>query len=120
MKVKLIKNNCCEKISVGTIVEVMPGMEADSADIFNVPCGMCYLCKLPNGSLKYILASNVEIVEGDNIDWEQIRIQAAIAAIQGFASNPHNKCVDASTETLAQWSVGSADALIAELKKEKK
>lgn len=52
-----------------------------------------------------------------SVDWEQIRIHAAIAAMQGFASNPHNRCVDASTATLAEWSVSAADALIEELKK---
>ena len=51
-----------------------------------------------------------------DIDWEQLRIKAAISALQGFASNSHGKCVDADTETLARWSVGAADALIAELK----
>ena len=52
-----------------------------------------------------------------DIDWEEVRIKAAISALQGFASNSHGKCVDADTGTLAIWSVGAADALIAELKK---
>lgn len=51
------------------------------------------------------------------IDWEQRRYELAKELMKGFASNPHNQCVDATTETLAQWSVGGADALIAELKK---
>ena len=48
-----------------------------------------------------------------DIDWEQVRINAAISALQGFAASPQI----ASTETLVRWSVGAADALIAELKK---
>ena len=52
-----------------------------------------------------------------NIDWEQVRIKAAISALHGFSSNPHARCVDDDTETLARWSVGAADALISELKK---
>lgn len=68
--------------------------------------------------LPYPLAGSILMTT--NIDWEQTRIQAAIAAIQGFASNPHDRCVDANVDTLAQWSVGAADALIEELKKEKK
>ena len=47
-----------------------------------------------------------------DIDWEQVRINAAISALQGFAASPQI----ASTETLARWSIGAADALIAELK----
>ena len=60
-----------------------------------------------------------DVVEVTNthIDWEEVRIKAAISALQGFASNSHGKCVDADTGTLAIWSVGAADALIAELKK---
>ena len=48
-----------------------------------------------------------------NIDFEQVRINAAISALQGFAASPQI----ASTETLVRWSVCAADALIAELKK---
>lgn len=54
------------------------------------------------------------------IDWEQRRYELAKELMKGFASNPHNQCVDATTETLAQWSVGGADALIAELQKPKR
>lgn len=61
----------------------------------------------------------VEILQEkyDGIDWEHRRYELAKELMKGFASNPHNQCVDATTETLAQWSVGGADALIAELKK---
>lgn len=51
------------------------------------------------------------------IDWEQRRFDVAKELMKGFAANSHNQCVDASTETLAKWSVGGADALISELKK---
>ena len=60
---------------------------------------------------------DVEDAPNKDIDWEQVRINAAISALQGFASNSHEKCVDADTGTLARWSAGAADALIAELKK---
>lgn len=55
----------------------------------------------------------VEEVLSTDIDWEQVRIKAAISALQGFAASPQI----VSTDTLARWSVGAADALIAELKK---
>ena len=61
---------------------------------------------------------DIEEVKSTDIDWEQVRIKAAISALQGFTSNPHNRCVDADTKSLARWSAGAADALIAELKKE--
>ena len=56
---------------------------------------------------------DVEEAPSTGIDWEQIRIKAAISALQGFAASPQI----ASAETLVRWSVIAADALIAELKK---
>lgn len=56
---------------------------------------------------------NVEEVLSTDIDWEEVRIKAAISALQGFAASPQV----VSTETLVRWSVGAANALIAELKK---
>ena len=57
----------------------------------------------------------VEDVLSRDIDWEQLRIKAAVSALQGFASNPNITSV--TYEDLAKWSVSCADALIAELKK---
>ncbi|RGR71178.1 hypothetical protein DW780_04135 [Bacteroides thetaiotaomicron] len=51
------------------------------------------------------------------IDWEQRRYEIAKELMKGFSANSHNQCVDASSETLAQWSISGADALIAKLKK---
>lgn len=51
------------------------------------------------------------------IDWEQVRIDASIAALKGFSSNPHNQMVDAPIQKLSEWAVKAADALIAEVKK---
>ena len=49
------------------------------------------------------------------INWEEVRIKAAIVALQGYASNPNSTSV--TDEELALWSVRAADYLIAELKK---
>lgn len=58
---------------------------------------------------------NVEESPKSNISWEQMRIKAAISALQGFSSNPNS--TSATDEELAKWSVSCADSLIAELKK---
>jgi hypothetical protein len=50
------------------------------------------------------------------IDWERVRIDAAIAAMQGFCANPAFE--DASCRQVAELSASQADALIAELQKE--
>lgn len=59
---------------------------------------------------------DVEDVPNKDIDWEQVRINAAISALQGFASNPDKRCVDADTKELAIWSVCAANELITELR----
>lgn len=46
-------------------------------------------------------------------DWESLRNQAAIAAMQGVM----NCCINYSKETIARLAVEQADALIEELKK---
>lgn len=58
---------------------------------------------------------DVKEVSNANINWEQIRIKAAISTLQGFASNPNSTSV--TDKELALWSVRAADYLIAELKK---
>lgn len=60
---------------------------------------------------------DVEDVLSTDIDWEQTRIKAAIATLQGFTSNSHDRLVGESTQNLVKWSVEIANALIAELKK---
>ena len=47
-------------------------------------------------------------------EWQGVRIQAAIAAMQGFLSCPHHS---ANWTTLAEDSVKLANCLIEELKK---
>ena len=58
----------------------------------------------------------VDIIPNDT-DWSALRNQAAIAAIQGVMN--FFGSIDYSRETIAQLAVEQADALIAELKKEK-
>ena len=58
---------------------------------------------------------DVEEAPDTDVNWEEVRIKAAISALQGLASNPNSSF--ASDDKLAKWSVSCADALIAELKK---
>lgn len=54
-------------------------------------------------------------VPNAHINWEKVRIKAAISALQGFTSN--TETARGMDRELAEWSVSAADALIAELKK---
>lgn len=118
MKVKLTKYDCFNKnIPVDTIMEVIPGMEADASDVFNILTGMCYLCKTPSGELKYFLATDVEIVEGNSIDWEQRRYEIAKEITAALAANPYEQIVKADGKQLSKWGIEITDALIKELKK---
>ena len=51
------------------------------------------------------------------IDWEQVRIDAAIAAMQSFIREIYIHDDTPRKKTIASLSVSQADALIAELKK---
>lgn len=54
------------------------------------------------------------------IDWEQVRIDAAISAMQGvLESGKLGMVLEAAPEVVAKQSVKLADALIEELKGEK-
>lgn len=52
----------------------------------------------------------------DRTDWQQVRIQAAIAAMQGILVSPAAKVM--TNEEVALYSVNTADALVKELKGE--
>ena len=88
----------------GEVVDVKP------SGTMKISCG-AYLTEdgrmMPGTALEFEKA----------IDWEQRRYEIAKEIMKGFSANSHNQCVDASSETLAQWSISGADALIAELKK---
>lgn len=60
------------------------------------------------------LIPDVKEDNSPNTDWNQVRIQAAIAAMQGWISNPNS---DMYNWEIAACAVKHADALIEELKK---
>ncbi len=65
---------------------------------------------------------NIEVGTAMTIDWQQVRIQAAIAAMQGMLANPsHHKVQIESGVPFSNFyainAVMCADALIGELKK---
>lgn len=63
------------------------------------------------------LLEEVELLDSPN--WQQVRIQAAIAVMQAELSNPNNTfmmCED-KRAVIVRRAVGYADALVAELKK---
>lgn len=106
----------------GEIVDViawynMLGAERERSDSVSYIDSKGNECvKVKGLNLAWDFEDEEEVLSTD-IDWKQVRINSAISALHGFASNPHGQCVDADTETLARWSVCAADALIAELKK---
>lgn len=58
-------------------------------------------------------------IEPAELDWQQVRIQAAIAAMQAELSNPNNTfmmCED-KRAVIVRRAVGYADALVEELQK---
>lgn len=67
-----------------------------------------------NGDTLEVNVEDIDSFIDNNIDWAQVRIQAAIAAMQGILSNSSN---DDTIENYVNVSIKSSDALIEELKK---
>lgn len=67
--------------------------------------------------LYYFNEKELDFIENSNCstDWNNVRIQAAIAAMQGFCAN--YQLGDSDSDKIAVWSVEQADSLIKELKK---
>lgn len=90
MRARVKETYYTQAFNEGEIVEIIPNMEADAADVFNVPAGKCFLCKKEDGTLKYIIATNLQLLspEHDPDYWTRLEHQAGIAAMQGMLSNP--------------------------------
>lgn len=63
---------------------------------------------------------DIELIKDSSstIDWQQIRIQAAIAAMKGLISNPDDFTTNQSPSGITKKSILFADALVKELKGE--
>lgn len=100
------------EIEKDTEVTIIKGMEADADGVLNAPYGMCYLCEL-DGVMSYVPAMYLIITDWDNIDWEQRRYEIAKECVAVLMNS------EKTLEDAAKISVEQADALIAELKKQK-
>lgn len=90
-------------------------METDTADIWNAPIGKAWLCKKQDGTFKYNIPLNLQIIEAEEEHWQDVRGRAAIAVMQGIVSAQIPAKED--IEVVARNSVILANALIEELKK---
>lgn len=79
------------------------------------------------GTSEQVSFDDIELIQesSDNTDWEQVRIQAAISAMQGLCNSCHDSVIRDIQErsdkersnVISYLSVRMADALICELKK---
>lgn len=85
-----------------------------TGDIYNVIDMNDYRNRFKLEDYNWYTMGEIELIEGNEPDWQHYRIQAAIAAmdIVNGAYNIHN-----DMERLVRHSVKLADALIEELKK---
>lgn len=133
MKAKVIdKNYYTPDFEVGEVVEIIKGMEADTADIWNAPIGKAWLCKKQDGTFRYNIPLNLQIIEAEEEKWQALRNQAAIAAMQGtitiLGSSDRYAFGEIVAEgfsgnkktypnEIAEFAVACAESLIEELKK---
>jgi hypothetical protein len=70
------------------------------------------------GMLDTYLAQDIEILQSEP-DWNQIKIQASIAAMQGIIQHGIPNGIEVSKQDYAaHWAIEYADSLITELKKQ--
>lgn len=96
---------------------ILAGTELEILESWCGVGGFFYRCQLSDGS--QVVLSDKDIVITDRtppVDWNQIRIQVATAAMQGFLANPSFYGDVTGAEKVADMSVQFADALIERLK----
>lgn len=105
MKVKVKETG--EVIEVYLDMNAIPVMETGATRLYRDNSGKRYL------------NTELDFVNVNNVDWEMIRINASIAAMQGIVSavSPERFTIRISETAVAEASVEYADALIHELKK---
>ena len=113
MKARVKATYYTSSFKEGEIVEIIPNMEADAADVFNVPAGKCFLCKKEDGTLKYIIATNLQLLSSDDKPdyWTRLEHQYAGMAMQGILSNPESELDYKGDDTLPQALAGCAAKL---------
>lgn len=98
-----------------------------TGDIYNVIDMNDYRNRFKLEDHNWYTMGEIELIEGNEPDWQQVRIQAAIAAMQGLISGGiytsstirlAKERGQSGTEFIAQMATEFADDLIAELQKE--
>ena len=81
MKAKVIDTCYYNKtrLTIGEIVEIVPGMETDSEGIWNAPAGKLFLCKKKDGTFAYSTPQDLQLLqeESNDTDWSAFRREAA-------------------------------------------
>lgn len=121
MKARVIKTTYYSPINEGGVVEIVPNMEADAADVYNAPVGKCFLCKCPDGKLIYVAATCLQIIEeGANSDdyWTRLEHQYAGMAMQGLVirGEVRGLSVQGIARDIAELSCEIAHALVEKMK----
>lgn len=124
MKARVKATYYTSAFNEGEIVEIIPNMESDAADVFNVPAGKCFLCKKEDGTLKYIIATNLQLLASEyNPDyWTRLEHQYAGIAMQGILSNANHALWDRenNAEGIAKSASAIAHAIVEKYKKEER
>ena len=89
-------------------------IKATGEEIIVEPYGDEFAQILPDGDYKVYTRQELSF-PNDEIDWQQVRIQASIAALNGLTSNPSFE--GHTLEDVVAECITIADALVAELKK---
>lgn len=104
-----------EDYKANSLLNLLKGEEVEIIDSYCGCDSYTYKCIVSDGSQQFIDGNLLEIIDyTPTKDWEQIKIKASIAAMQGIVSNPDLR---GNPEDYANDAVLYADKLIEELKK---
>lgn len=124
MKAKVIDTCYYNKtrLTIGEIVEIVPGMETDSEGIWNAPAGKLFLCKKKDGTFAYSTPQDLQLLieESNDTDWSAFRREAAKDILAGMMAHPRVTYGEFTAESLCKNAILFADELIKRLKEDGK
>ena len=94
MKAKVIRETYrLANLSVGEVVEIIPGMETDAEGIWNIPAGKLVLCKKGDGTYTYSSLLDMEVIdESSSVDWAAFRREAAKDVLPAVIAKKSSMC----------------------------
>ncbi len=110
------------RLTIGEIVEIVPGMETDSEGIWNAPAGKLFLCKKKDGTFAYSTPQDLQLLleESNDTDWSAFRRDAAKEILAGMLSHQRILYDESLRPEHVRMAISYTDELIKQLRENEK